>query len=237
MNFIGIDSSLTSTAISLYNKEHGYKFFSYMKNYEKPSKWTKRIDNFVKITGVFYNKHDDYSEQEMLKMTDYQLLVSTILMDLQQYIIPGEIYVAQEGFSYNSQAGHLIDLVTLGTLLKDRLTNKMNAKMTIYSPSTLKKETCGLVYGWTQSGKRVIKYGTRSTKGIAGGNFKKHQMFEALYEYKKCDSELQKFVLEAYDEAYYMKKIPTPIDDLVDSYWLLKVLMNERIHKIFNIIN
>lgn len=225
MNYIGIDSSLTSTAISFYNEKHGYKYLSYMKNYSKPNKWTSKLEDFVQIKGVFYDKSDDYSEQEKLKMTDYQLLVTTILVDLQKMIIPGEINVAIEGYSFNSLSGMLIDLVTLGTLIRDRLTNKMNANITVISPSTLKKETCGLVYGWETSGKKNIKYTTRSKDGIAGGNFKKHQMLKALYEYNSCESPLQKFVIEQYDEVYYMKKIPSPIDDLIDSYWLLKLLM------------
>lgn len=233
MNYIGIDISLTSTAISFYNEKYGYKFFSYMKNYTKPTKWTKRID-FVNLKGVFYDTSEDYSEQENMKMTDYQLLVINIITDIQKFIIPGEIIVATEGYSYNSLAGRLIDLVTLGTLIRDRFTNKMGAEMIVMSPSTIKKETCGLVYGWDKKGKRVIKYSTRSTKGIAGGNFKKHQMLEALNDYD-CDTQLKGFCDEFFEEVYHMKNIPSPIDDLVDSYWILKILMNQRIHKTFKI--
>jgi hypothetical protein len=235
MNYIGIDASLTSTAISVVN-EKGYFFFSYLKGYEKPGKWTKLIEDFVKITGVSYEKDDDYSTQENLKLNDYQNLVSTIISDLKAVLVEGEVYAAIEGYSFSSAAGHLIDLVTLGTLIRDRLKSELNAELNVYSPSTLKKETCGLTYGWTQKGKKKKTYICRNTIGIAGGSFKKHQMLESIKDYN-CDSELNKFCTEYFDDIYTLKKIPSPIDDLVDSYWVLKTLINERVHKIFRILN
>lgn len=235
MNYIGIDASLTSTAISVYNK-NGYFFFSYLKGYEKPGKWTKLIEDFVKITGVAYNKSENYSEQENLKLKDYQDLVSIIINDIKSVLVEGDIYSAIEGYSFSSAAGHLIDLVTLSTLIRDRLKNKLNSNLDVYSPSTLKKETCGLTYGWIEKGKKKKSYTCRNTLGIAGGNFKKHQMLDAIKDYK-CTSQLNKFCKEYYDDLSGLKKIPSPIDDLVDSYWVLKTLMNERIHKIFRILN
>ena len=233
-NYIGIDASLTSTAISVYN-ENGYFFFSYFKNYTKPTKWTKELE-FVKFVGVEYSKDEDYSIQESNKMWDYQQSVECMVNDMKEVLVDGEVHFSQEGYSFSSMAGHLIDLVQLGTLIRNAMTKDLGAGMTIYSPSTMKKETCGLAYGWTKKGKKVIKYDTRNTIGLAGGNFKKHQMMEAMYDYP-TDNKLSEFVDAFYADMMTMKKVPSPVDDLIDSFWALQILMNEKIHKKFWILN
>lgn len=223
MNYVGVDMSLTSTAMSVYN-ENGYHFFSYFKNYEKPGKWTKILEDFTKITGTFFTKSEDYSEQEVLKLKDYSVVIDLIAQDLNDVLIDGEIHVAIEGYSYSSDAGRIIDLVTLGTLLRFRL-REMGCKIYIYSPSTLKKETCGLIYGWETNKKGKIT-GTRNKIGIAGGNFKKPQMLEALKD-SHFDSQLSKFSKEYCDILMEYSNIPHPIEDLIDSHWCLEVLMDK----------
>lgn len=221
MNYIGVDMSLTSTAISVKNSK-GYSFFSYFKNYDKPGKWTKILEDFTKITGTFFNKCEDYSEQEVLKLIDYTTVIDLIEQDLLDILDDGEIHVAIEGYSYSSDAGRIIDLVTLGTLLRSRLKD-MGCKIYIYSPSTLKKETCGMIYGWETNSKGKIT-GTRNKIGIAGGNFKKPQMLEALKD-STIESPLCKFSKEYSDSLLTYSKIPHPIEDLIDSHWCLEVLM------------
>lgn len=237
MIFIGIDASLTSTAISIYFDKK-YYFLSYFKNYTKPTKWTKELD-FVKITGVEYSKDEDYSTQESNKMWDYQESVQCMINDIKDIIGEDnkeEIFFSQEGYSFSSMAGHLIDLVQLGTLIRNGMTKDLKADMTIYSPSTMKKEACGLTYGWTKKGKKVIKYETRNDIGIAGGTFKKHQMMKAMYDYPN-DNKLSEFIYGFYDVISGMKKIPSPIDDLIDSFWALQILMNDKLHKKFFVLN
>jgi hypothetical protein len=219
MNYIGIDSSLTSTAICLKN-ENGYFFFSYFKNYSKPTKWTKQIEDFTKITGVFYKQDEDYSIQEMYKLHDYQQLVLKITQDLKAKMTNSPVYVAMEGYSFASDAGKIIDLVALGTLIKNAISLNFKCALNIYSPSTLKKEACGIVYGWDKKRKM-----TRNTIGIAGGSFKKHQMLEALKD-SDIDSKLVKFIKENFKEMYGMKRIPHPIEDLVDAQLAVEILID-----------
>lgn len=230
MNFIGIDLSLTSTAISVWNK-NGYYFFSYLKNWEKPTKWTKVIQDHVHITGIKYQTNEDYSIQENLKLKDYSHNTDNIIKDIKNVMVDGKVYFGIEGYSYNSETSSLIDLVCMSTMLRKKLIDDLNAEMTVYSPSTLKRECCGLVYGWTAKGKKVITYSTRNSDGIAGGSFVKHQMVKALNDYP-CESNLSILVKENFMEMYSMKSIPKPFDDLIDSYWCLKVLMND---KVFNL--
>ena len=233
-NYIGIDLSLTSTGISIHNS-NGYFFFSYMKNWDKPTKWTKNLD-FVKITGVKYTLSEDYSELENLKLSNYSNTVSKIINDIKECLVDGKIIFAIEGYSYASETSSLIDLVTMSTLLRSKLILELQAEMRVYSPSTLKRETCGLVYGWIQKGKKTITYETRNSDGMAGGSFTKREMLKALNDYS-CNTKLSLFVKEYYSDLYPMKSIPTPISDIIDSYWLLKVLMNDSVHYIKNILN
>lgn len=219
MNYIGIDSSLTSTAICLKN-ENGYFFFSYFKNYTKPTKWTRLVEDFTTITGVFYKEDKDYSIQEMYKLHDFQNIVNTIITDLKSKMTDSPTYVAMEGYSFSSSAGRIIDLVTLGTLIRNAITTNLKCALTVYSPSTLKKETSGLVYGWDKK-KKV----TRNKIGIAGGSFKKHQMMEALRD-SDIDSPMSKFVREYFDDMYSMKKIPHPVEDLIDAHFCVETLIN-----------
>lgn len=235
MNYIGIDLSLTSTAIAIWNDKNGYKFLSYIKNWTKPTKWTKNLMDFVDVKGTEFKTSDDYSEQEVLKLKDYDLITDNIILDIQKILVKGEIIFQIEGYSYSSETSSLIDLVTLSTLLRKKLLN-IGAKMIVISPSSLKKEICGIVYGWTKTGVRTFKYSTRNTDGIAGGTFQKHEILKSINDYP-CESNLAKFIKLYYSDLYSMKTIPAPIPDLCDAYCALKVLMNDKIFKLKKIIN
>jgi hypothetical protein len=229
MNYIGIDSSLSSTAVCLKN-ENGYFIFSYFKDYKKPGKWTTLVEDFTKITGIFYKKSDEYSVQEMYKLHDYQQLVIKIIADIKSKLTNSPVYVAMEGYSFSS-TGKILDLVTLGTLIRNSITTNLGCAMTIYSPSTLKKEACGLVYGWDK--KRKI---TRNTIGIAGGSFKKHQMLQTIKD-SEFDSPFTKFVREYYDDMASMKRIPHPIEDIVDAYLCMEILEHNLSGNPYKIVN
>ncbi len=234
MNYVGIDPSLSSTAVTVYNK-NGYFFFSFLKNWDKPTKWTKNIMDFVSVKGVQYRTSDNYSELENFKLEDYKKHVKNIVSDVSRVLVDGKLIFSIEGYSYNSETSSLIDLVSFSTLLRNSLLTNFDSEMNVYSPSFLKKSSSGLAYGWVAKGKKTIKYSTRNDQGIAGGDFKKREMMKALNDYP-CDSRLSEFIKEYYDTLYPMANIPSPISDLVDSYWLLKVLMNEKLFHIKNIL-
>ena len=50
-------------------------------------------------------------------------------------------------------------------------------------------------------------------------------------------NKLSEFVDNYYQDMMTMKKIPSPIDDLIDSFWALQILMNDKIHKKFWVLN
>lgn len=241
-NYIGIDISKTSTAVSIYDSNGKYHFLSYMNSNTKTTKkWVDRTEEFATIKYKNYRSSDVFYEQEIYKLQDFQSLADTIAKDINSICLTGKIYVGVESYSQSSTTGHLIDLVKIGTLIRDRTITKCSAILIDYTPSTLKKETCGLVYGWIQKGKKTISYETRNKIGLAGGHFQKHHMLEALYDYESQfpsikDVSIYKFIRSNYSDIKILSKIPSPIDDIIDSFWLLQLLMNELIYKRFTIL-
>lgn len=226
MNYIGLDVSLSSTGVSIWNKD-GYKFLSYIKNH-KDTKWTRLMSDFLTPKSMTYGVTEEYLTNEYHKMCDYEKNSLLIVNDIKEYLVDGDVFVAFEGYAYGAVGNSLLDLVTFTTLLRCNIKNIFNTSFEIFSPSTVKKETCKLVYGYTEKGKKNITIETKNKLGISGGNFTKREMMQALFDYP-CDSVLSKFVKENYDLIYTLKTIPTPIPDVIDSYWILKVLMNKHI--------
>lgn len=238
INYVGIDLSLTSTGVSLFNlKTQTYTYLSFMKNYTKPTKWTKILDDYIEVTGVTYRHSENYSEQEVYKIEDYDKNMNFIIEEITKHLVVGKTIVAIEGYSYgSSNTVSLLDLIALGTLLRNKIKTKLNADIHIYSPSELKQMTCGLVYGWKAKNKKATIFETRNSDGMAGGSFTKREMFKALNDYP-CDSNMSKFCKQNYSDIYKMATIPAPIPDLIDSYWLLKILMNDKLFHIRKVIN
>ncbi len=236
MNFIGIDMSLASAAIVIKSRTNDYVFLSYIKNYKK-TKWTKSIEDFVDITGTSFRTDDDYSVQEVFKLEDYDRITDIMIADIHKHIdISLPTYFAIEGYSYSSATSSIIDLVTISTLLRNKL--RKFATMCVYSPSSIKKNVCGLVYGWkdiSKTKKGGPKWETRNSIGLSGGSFKKPQMVEALND-SDCESKLAGYIRENFKEIYPMVNIPKPLDDITDAYWILRLLLNDKIFKKFKII-
>ena len=148
--------------------------------------------------------------------------------DLIEYLDEGDIYFGIEGYSYGSTGNNLIDLVTLGTLMRNMLMNDLNAVMSVYAPSTVKKSTCHLVYDYKYSSVKDIKNCiSRTPLYLAGASMVKHNMFTCIKDYGSNDS-LYEFVKDNYEDIYSLKKIPSPIDDIIDAYWIINILMSEK---------
>jgi hypothetical protein len=194
--------------------------------------------DYIDIHGLEYRFSDQYSKQEVLKIEDYNKNMGIIVDELFKIIGDKKTLINIEGYSYGSMGKtvSLVDLIALGTLLRNKLHTKLNCDIRIVSPSELKRNSCMLTYGYTEKGKKNITITTRNDIGVAGGNFTKREMMKALSDYK-CDTDLSKFIKQNFTELYSMSNIPAPIPDLIDSYWLLKTLMNDEIYHIKNILS
>ena len=228
---IGIDISLSSTAVYISSESDDY-IFSYL-NDDKVNKWAKKIENInnVKIRRLEHLiKKDNYSDLEVQKLTKYDSISDLIIDDIHNIVEENECEINIEGYSYGSKTSSINDIIALSTLIRLKVLRNLNCNLHIISPNSLKLETCKMSYGLSEI-KKVSKKTGKDLKsdfkyvnldGVAGGSFKKHEMYKAIIE-KGIDSLMTPFLV-LNKSILEMKKIPSPIDDIIDSIWLSKII-------------
>ena len=226
MNYIGIDISLNSTAVYIESK-FGNKILSFT-NKKDNNIYIKELDR----CGVKFYHHNrvvskDYSENEILKLKHYNMLSDLLISEIVNNIDNDEkTYCQIEGYSFSKNTSSILDIVSFSTLIRSLLLKTIEEiDITIISPSSLKLETCKLVYEPINIGIRKPKYEYKNNQGISGGSFKKPQMFGAMIEGKsKCPIS---DMLTSYKELMDRDKIPNPIEDIIDAIFCCKVKINE----------
>lgn len=212
MNYLAVDFSLNSPGICLYNdKSKKYHFISYM----KPGTGTKReqklqeemslIKDVTLISQPDFKKEEvEYSSVELAKIKRYDRMADDIINLILQDCFEGDGFtIAFEGTSYGSKMGtnNVIDMAAGAAVLKLKLLKTLQPDnlMTI-APTSIKK--------------------------FAGkGNMNKGQLFEAFLSNINGDKNLEKSPLYSWiKEQEFGKKIPKPLDDLVDAYFLAAMI-------------
>lgn len=227
---IGIDLSLSSTAINI-NIDNKQFILCYL-NKNKTDKWAKKlieIEN-IKIKRIDNISYDNlYSDSEIQKLKKYDKISDIILKDIQNIIGNKECIIKIEGYSYASKSSSINDIIALSTLIRLKLLTELNSTINIIAPMTLKLETSKYCYGISE----IKKYSKKTNKqlksefksinnsGIAGGKFTKIEMCEAILD-KNVDCLILDFLKENTD-IMNMKKIPSPIDDIIDSIFLATI--------------
>lgn len=225
-NYIGVDISINSTAIFIESNK-GISIISFT-NKKDNNIYIKELDRCgVKFHHLSRDVSDDYSKNEILKLNHYreisQLLINEILprIDLNE-----KTYCQIEGYSFSKNTSSILDIVSLSTLIRSNLLSMVeNIDITIVSPSTLKLETCKLVYKPINVGKKKVKYEYRNNQGISGGSFKKPQMFRAIIE-GKIETPIYDMLI-TYKDLMDRDKIPNPIEDIIDATFACKLKMKE----------
>jgi hypothetical protein len=140
-----------------------------------------------------------------MKVLDAQQLCSSITSILKDMNVRA---VAFEGHSFNSKGNSLMELVSYQFLLRNMLVNELSIdidRFFFYSPVTI--------------------------KSFAGGaRFKKIDMLNVfLSSTDRVLIENQTFVKMKLQKDLLIKgeNVVKPIDDLVDSYWILKKLQQD----------
>lgn len=229
MTYIGIDPSLSSTAICIEKTEQPDQYFNFTTN-SKRSKWHNLVSSVCKFIDVYYPEYSDYSKNEISKNIEYDKVAAKIVALISD-TIDGDTHIAIEGYSYSSNAGPLIDLVTLSTFIRHRILLLASCKpeiksFTIVQPSVLKSTTCRLAYN--KQIKRNSKMIYVNNDDIAGGSFKKTQMLKAMLEDSQDgNSSLANVIISFKDELLNAKAIPKPIDDITDAFWLKELAKRE----------
>jgi hypothetical protein len=230
MNKIGLDISPTSTAMTL-QSNNKIQIFSYSTT-SPENKWVKEIDKIILFRHIKYHEEvDTYSEREVNKLLDFENVSDLILNDILQNIDPNKDTVTNiEGYSFNNKnTNSLIDIVGFSTLIRQKIMVFVpNSHLNIYSPNTVKLQTCIKTYGYLPApiGKKgqTLKDPkiSMSPYGIKGGDFEKSDMLKAMldaniqtpiFDYVKLNKEI----------LLGMKKIPKPFDDIIDSIHILNM--------------
>jgi hypothetical protein len=225
-NFIGIDISLNSTAIYI-ESDKGTFILSFT-NKKDNNIYIKELDR-CGVSFFYYSreKSEDYSKNELLKLKHYDKLSDHILNEIISRIsMDNKTYCQIEGYSFSKNTSSILDIVSLSTLIRVNLINSIdNIDITIISPSTLKLETCRLVYVPINVGKKKPKYEFRNNQGISGGSFKKPQMYRAMIE-GKIQTPIYNMLI-AYSDLMDRDKIPNPIEDIIDAAFCCKIKIKE----------
>lgn len=211
MIYVGIDFSLNSPGICIkdYNK---YTFISfYNDNGRDPKKPTlkafKTHEELADSNAIIANSYNrivsskTFLTRERQKIIDANLIANKIVSLISDFYPNKNIMISLEGFSYGSKGNSFIDMIQYNSFLRYRLAERFGAdNIYVFQPSHVKKT----------AGK---------------GNANKNYMVNAFQTDVFNDKELRKTKLWNWCKSKdYSEKIPKPIDDLCDSYFLIKTL-------------
>ena len=212
MIYTGIDFSLNSPGTCTQDNKGKYTFITFfnygnriwddsIRKIPKSFSVHKELMDDKTILGFPYYRHvqdKDFLRREREKLTDGQNiadLISNILITLYG---TEDHKIALEGFSYGSKGNSFIDIVQYNTFLRNEIVNSWGVEnISIYQPSHVKK--------------------------LAGkGNANKHYMVKAFQDDVYNDKDLRNTNLWKWiQDKDFSEKIPKPIDDLVDAYFIL----------------
>jgi len=201
---IGIDYSITSPAITVFDGRH-YTFISLfdvdVKDWRNSKKYAvhNEIQDFVPIYP--FSRQTDkstYQTEQRSKLLNAEKLATLTTHTIRYVVGDYDVRIALEGFSYASKGMASLDLVFCQSVLRLRLMEEFGAdNLFVFSPTEAKK--------------------------LAGkGNYGKEQMVEAFGKNVLNDDILTAHPFHQYVVENGLKG--KPVDDLVDSYFLLKLL-------------
>ena len=206
MNFVTIDFSLNSPGICIFS-DNKYHFIGNL----KPGTGTKAEQklqeelNMLEDTRITHQpdwtNNEAYSKSEMIKIQRHTRTANDIInMIIEITGEDPEVVVAFEGSSYGSSGGtnNIIDMAAGAAILKMEMMSRLKVQdMMTVAPSTIKKH----------AGK---------------GNMKKDELWVKFLDNVNNDSELGNSSLLGFCKSNIgeTKKVPKPLDDLVDSYFL-----------------
>jgi len=229
--FIGIDYSINSPAacICTYNLDFNIATYEFIAGSRGKIK-KNRVDLFDPDIGKVHHielqtkpKQHGMTSQEMarFKIIDAMDVNAKFFTAIKDLVIHKEVYVSIEGFSFGSRGNRLAELAgynyILRYLLNTFIVNPHNFH--VYAPATIKAFA-------------------------GGGSFKKIDMLNAMInsgDEHFFESPFGKHIKSNWEEYLIIKKstkVPTdvakPIDDIVDAYWIVKLLMTtlEFINKV-----
>lgn len=201
-NIASIDFSINSTCITILT-DSGYQWHHFGR--EKTSYFNLETDTFKRYLFPKRKKGDDYCSTERAKLIDAEEFCTGIVDVLSSNDVKS---VAFEGHSFNSKGNSLLELVSYQFLLRSMLKNRLSLHVD-----------------------SIFFYPPITVKAFAGGaKFKKKDMLERFVSSE--DPLLQNNptfikIRESMDKVLKGEEVVKPIDDLVDSYWIVKKLQQD----------
>lgn len=234
-NYVAIDPSLISTSLVVSSGDT-FKMYNYCREskvYGKKgmTKWFKMAEQFINYRFIEYREFSDYSEGELIKLKDYDKITDNIIEDILSNIdVTKSTKVGIEGYSYSSDVGSIIDLVTFSTLLRKKIFDLVTEDIIILSPSTLKLESCKLTYlpiiKEVGGKKPRTEYIWRNNIGISGGSFTKTDIFYSIIDNNNVFDYWSLHCKSVKDDILGISTIPKPYEDSNDGYIIYQVLMS-----------
>lgn len=215
MNYVAVDFSLNSPGICIYNdKSKKYQFISYIKaktGTKAEQAFQEDISKLKDVALIYqpdFTTSDAYSSQELNKIKRYDKMADDIVNLILQESQQGDGYtIAFEGTSYGSKMGtnNMIDMAAGAAILKLKMLKIFKPEdIQTIAPTTIKK--------------------------FAGkGNMNKLQLCQAFLDNVNGDPFLMKGELFHFvtNTITIEKKIPKPLDDLIDAYFLSALLASK----------
>jgi hypothetical protein len=206
MNIVSIDFSLNSPGICIFDDiSKNYTFISYIKSGLGTKKELKLQEEFSILPGCVlieqpnFELNKDFSGGELAKILRYKEMASSIMnLILTHTQWEDGFLFAFEGTSYgSSNTNNVMDLSAAAAILKLKIIETLAPKdILTVAPSTIKKH----------AGK---------------GNMKKDELFVKFKENCLNDPSLESHpIFEFVANLEESKKVPKPLDDLIDAYFL-----------------
>lgn len=208
MTLVGIDFSLNSPGVTIEYDDH-IRFLSFFNTegyeWDRPNPLKKfqhhnAIRNFVTMvpyTRTKTDKNTSYADEQAVKMKDAVMMANVITSTLEG-LIDDDVMFSLEGFAFQSSGASFIDLILFNSFLRKDIVEKWGYdRLIVVAPSAAKK--------------------------LAGkGNADKEYMIEAFRTNKLDDPKLISTELYKYINDISDFKNIKPIDDIVDSYFIMK---------------
>lgn len=228
MNIIGLDPSINSTGMVINGKIFNFSDYTISHNKKSLKKWYKLSEDTIDTTYLSYNtKEGSYQENELVKLQDYNTTTDLIIEKILKNIDKKEdTIVGIESYSYGSNYGDIIDLVTFSTLLRFKILKNITSNIVIIPPTSLKLASAKLTYEPIVTGTKKLKYTYRNNYGMSGGNFTKREMFLSIVENTTINDDYYKFLCDYKDDILSVKMIQKPLEDCNDAYLIYQILKN-----------
>lgn len=229
-NIIALDTSKTSTGMTIISNKGRFliNFTTKKLNY----KWIKAFSSEIECINFNYNKDNDYSINEYNNMHTYSDISNAVLEKCLEYIDHKEnTYIVMEGYSFSSKTNSIFNLIEIGQSIRiklfERIPNLKDYK--IIAPTSVKQYVCEMVYGYSEviknkgrKNERTVLELNRNRRGLAGGSFKKVDMYNALLDSEE-KSTFSDLLLKHKSDMCGAKDVKKPVEDIIDSLWLANI--------------